>query len=87
MVVIEDLTLEVPRTKALHEILDNMGFPTGKRLLVLEGYEENIFKSGRNIPGLVLKTANGIHAYDVLNSDHVILTKKALQKMEEVFSG
>jgi len=85
--VIEDLTLAAPRTKDLHEILVNMGFATGKRLLVLEAYEENIFKSGRNIPGLVLITANGIHAYDVLNSDHVILTKKALQKMEEVFSG
>lgn len=87
MVVIEDLTLDSPKTKALHGILQNMGLSSGKRLLVLEGYEENIFKSGRNIPDLVLRTANAIHAYDVLNSDHVILTKKALQRMEEVFSA
>jgi large subunit ribosomal protein L4 len=87
VVVIEDLTLDSPKTKALHGILQNMGLSSGKRLLVLEGYEENIFKSGRNIPDLVLRTANAIHAYDVLNSDHVILTKKALQRMEEVFSA
>jgi large subunit ribosomal protein L4 len=64
-----------------------MGFSNEKNLLVLEGYEENVFKSGRNIPGLILRTANAIHAYDILNSDHVIFTKKALKKMEEVFSG
>jgi large subunit ribosomal protein L4 len=84
--VIEKIALKSPKTKDLHNILTNMGFATGKRLLVVEDYEENIFKSGRNIPGLILKTANAIHAYDILNSDHVILTKKALQKMEEVFS-
>lgn len=87
VMVIEDLTLEAPKTKALFEILVNMGLSTGKRLLVLDGYDENVFKSGRNISGLVLRTANAIHAYDILNSDHVIFTKKALQRMEEVFSG
>lgn len=84
--VIEELSLEAPKTKDLFAILVNMGCSSGKKLLVLEGYEENVFKSGRNIPGLVLRTANGIHAYDLLISDHVIFTKKALQKMEEVFS-
>ncbi|KPL18514.1 MAG: 50S ribosomal protein L4 [candidate division Zixibacteria bacterium SM23_81] len=87
VVLLEDPTLESPKTKALHEILANMGFSKGKRLLVLDGYDENLFKSGQNIPGLVLRTANAVHAYDVLNSDHVIITHKALQKMEEVFSG
>jgi len=87
VMVIEDLTLEAPKTKALFEILVNMGLSTGKRLLVLDGYDENVFKSGRNISGLVLRTANAIHAYDILHSDHVIFTKKALQRMEEVFSG
>lgn len=87
VVVMEDLTLETPKTKTLFEIFVNMGFSTGKKLLVLDGYDENIFKSGRNIPGLVLRTADAIHAYDVLISDHVIFTRKALQKVEEVFSG
>jgi large subunit ribosomal protein L4 len=85
--VIENVALDAPKTKALFEILVNMGFSNEKNLLVLEGYEENVFKSGRNIPGLILRTANAIHAYDILNSDHVIFTKKALKKMEEVFSG
>ena len=87
MAVIEDVALEVPKTKALFEVLANMGFSSEKNLLVIEEYQENVFKSGRNIPGLTLRTANAIHAYDVLNSDHVIFTKKALKKLEEVFSG
>jgi large subunit ribosomal protein L4 len=87
VVVIEDLALKSPKTKVLHKILDNMGLSSGKRLLVLESYEENIFKSGRNISGLILRTAHAIHAYDILNSDYVILTEKALKKMKEVFSS
>ncbi len=85
--VIESIALESPKTKDLYKILSNMGFATGKRLLIVESYEQNIFKSGRNIPGLTLRTAKAIHAYDILNSDQVILTKKALERMEEVFSG
>jgi large subunit ribosomal protein L4 len=86
VVVIEDLSMDAPKTKDLFEVLVNMGFSAEKNLLVLEDYKENVFKSGRNIPGLILRTANAIHAYDILNSDHVILTEKALHKIEEVFS-
>ncbi|MFC1682658.1 50S ribosomal protein L4 [Candidatus Zixiibacteriota bacterium] len=87
VVVIESLTMDAPKTKALSDIFGNMGLDKGKKLLVLEAYDENVFKSGRNIPGLILRTANAIHAYDILNSETVILTKNALQKMEEVFSA
>ena len=87
VVVIESLKIDKPKTKDLFGILGSMGFSKGKKLLILDEYDENIFKSGRNIPGLVLRTANAIHAYDVLNSDHVIFTKGALQKFEEVSSA
>ena len=85
--VLESLALEAPKTKTLYGILDNMGFAEGTCLLVLDQYQENIFMSGRNIPGLELKTANQLHAYDILNSDQVVFTKSALQKLEEVFSA
>ncbi len=85
--VLETLSMEAPKTKALYGILDNMGFALGTCLLVLDGYDENIFVSGRNIPGLKMRTANALHAYDILNSDHVVFTKSALQKLEEVFSA
>jgi len=85
--VLETLTMEAPKTKALHGILDNMGIAGGTCLLVLDQYQENVFMSGRNIPGLQLRTANALHAYDILNSDQVVFTKNALQKLEEVFSA
>ena len=87
VVVIESLNIKKPKTKDLFGILGSMGFSKGKKLLILDKYDENIFKSGRNIPGLVLRTANAINAYEVLNSDHVIFTKGALQKFEEVLSA
>jgi len=85
--VLESLPIEVPKTKTLYQILVNMGVVSEKNLLVLEGYDEKVFKSGRNIPGLVLRTANAIHAYDILNSDHVIFTRSALDRLEEVLAA
>jgi large subunit ribosomal protein L4 len=87
VVVLESISMEAPKTKTLYEILRNMGFSTGKSLLVLDTYDQNIFTSGRNIDGLTMRTANAIHAYDILNSDHVIFTKSALQRLEEVFAA
>jgi len=85
--ILETLAMEAPKTKALHGILDKMGCAEGTCLLVLDQYDEKIFMSGRNIPGLELRTANGLHAYDILNSDQVVFTKSALEKLEEVFSA
>jgi large subunit ribosomal protein L4 len=85
--VLENLALDSPKTRTLHAILAKMGCGAGRSLLIVDAYDENIFKSGRNIPGLALRTANSIHAYDILNSDHVIFTASALQKLEEAFSS
>jgi large subunit ribosomal protein L4 len=87
VVVLENLSMEMPKTKALHQILVNMGVVSEKNLLIVDSYDEKVFKSGRNIPGLVMRTANAIHAYDILNSDHVIFTRSALNRLEEVLAA
>ena len=57
-----------------------------KALIVTADLDENVALSGRNIPGVTIVTADGINVLDVLNHDKLILTKAAVEKVEEVLA-
>jgi len=57
-----------------------------KALVVSAGLEDNIMLSSRNIPGIKYITAEGINVLDVLSCDKLIMTKEAVQKVEEVLA-
>ena len=82
IIVVDAFNVEAPKTKTMMDILDKIG-TTGKVLLVLDEANENLFKSVRNIPFvLVVGTAN-VCVYDLLNADKVVFTKSALKAVEE----
>jgi large subunit ribosomal protein L4 len=85
--ILDQISLEVPKTKTIAELLNKLGISRSKVIFLFEGKDENLYKSGRNIKGLVFKRASLINPYDLLNSDFLIMTKKALENLEEVFAG
>jgi large subunit ribosomal protein L4 len=84
--ILDQLSMEVPKTKTLAELLNKLRMSGSKIIFLFEGKNENLYKSGRNIKGLILKRASLINPYDLLNSDFLIMTKKALENLEEVFA-
>ena len=48
---------------------------------------EIVEKSARNLPGVKTTYANILNAYDILNHDNLIMTKKAAERVEEVYAG
>lgn len=83
IVVLEDLVLEAPKTKEMAGILK--GLSVDRKALIVTGDEnENVILSARNIPGVTVVTANGINVLDVLNHDKLVITKAAVEKVEEV---
>ena len=58
----------------------------GKALVVTAAADENVVKSGRNIPGCQVTFANLINVYDVINANKLVVDKAALAKIEEVFA-
>jgi large subunit ribosomal protein L4 len=84
--ILDEIPMEVPKTKTIAELLGKLGMSGSKIIFLFEGKDENLYKSGRNIKGLVFKRASLINPYDLLNSDFLIMTKKALEKVEEVFA-
>lgn len=85
IVVLEDLALNAPKTKEMASVLKGLSVEK-KALIVTADNNENVALSARNIPGVTVVTANGVNVLDVLNHDKLIMTKAAVQKVEEVLA-
>ena len=83
-IVVEDLSLDAPKTKAFAKILENL--KANKALVVTEGASENVILSARNIPGVDTEDRVAINVYDVLKHDTVVITKDAVKAIEEVYA-
>ncbi|WP_223068773.1 50S ribosomal protein L4 [Paenibacillus caui] len=85
IIVLDALTLNAPKTKEFAAILNNLKVDR-KALVVAPGYDDNVALSARNIPGVKFVAADGINVLDVLTYDKLIITKEAVQKVEEVLA-
>lgn len=85
IIVLEDLNLEAPKTKEMVAILANLS-ADGKALIVTADYNETIALSARNIPGVKFIEADDVNVLDVLKYDKLIITKGAVEKVEEVLA-
>ncbi|QOR66769.1 50S ribosomal protein L4 [Cytobacillus suaedae] len=85
LLVLDNLTLEAPKTKEMTTILKGLSVER-KALIVTGDVNESVALSARNIPGVTVVTANGINVLDVLNHDKLIMTKAAVEKVEEVLA-
>jgi large subunit ribosomal protein L4 len=85
ILVIENLAFEAPKTKEFKSVLSNLSIEK-KALIVTADLEENVALSARNIPGVTVVTAEGINVLDVVNHEKLIMTKAAVEKVEEVLA-
>lgn len=85
VVVLEDLLFDAPKTKAMAAVLNSLNVDR-KALVVTADINESVQLSARNIPGVTVVTASGINVLDVLNHDKLVITKAAVQKVEEVLA-
>ena len=85
IVVIDSIKMEAPKTAEFAKFLAAVG-AQGKALVVTAAADENVVKSGRNIPGCQVTFANLINVYDITNANKLVVDKAALAKIEEVFA-
>lgn len=87
IVVIEDFSFDVPKTKDFAAILNAIKVNGKKALLLTSGKQENIYKAGRNIAKVKVLEADKASTYDILNNQVLILQKSAIQDIEKTFSN
>ncbi|WP_432404497.1 50S ribosomal protein L4 [Wukongibacter sp. M2B1] len=85
IIVLEELTMDAPKTKDMVSILKNIN-TAKKALIVLGDKNDNVAKSASNIPGVATSMVNNINVYDILKYDTFVVTKEAVQKLEEVYA-
>lgn len=83
-ILIEDFTLERPRTKDMVSVLNALN-ADGKVLFVLDEHNPNIHLSLRNIPQVNCCTWDLLNIYQVLWHDKLVITERAAEKLEAKF--
>jgi large subunit ribosomal protein L4 len=84
--VVERLSVDTPRTKALIGRLRELGIEPGPTLLVVSELAPALARAARNIPWLQVETAGHASVYQLLRSDRVVFEKAALLGMQEALS-
>lgn len=87
LVVVEDFSIDKPKTKEFVKILNALKIEGKKVLLLTNTNDLNILKSGRNIPKVKVLEASKASTYDLLNNQVLLLQKSAVKVIENTFSA
>ena len=82
IMVVEDFTLEAPKTKSFIEILNNLKVSGKKALFVLPGADKVVYLSARNIERASVVAASALNTYKVLDADVMVVAEGALPVIE-----
>ncbi len=82
LLIVDELPLKKIRTKDAVLALKDLGVAKG--MIVTEGSNEVLEKSMRNIPGIKVLRWEGLNVYDVMRYEHLIMTRAAMDKVQEV---
>ena len=82
--MIDELALDAPKTKAFAAMLKALNLD--KALVVLDEIDDNVILSARNIPDVKTAQVNSINVFDILKYDSMLITKSAVETIEEVYA-
>lgn len=84
IIVVEDFTLDAPKTKDFINITKNLKVDNRKILLVLPNVNKNVYLSARNLQKTEVMTASTINAYKILNADVLVVTENSLPTIDAI---
>jgi large subunit ribosomal protein L4 len=83
IVIVEDVTMNAPKTKSFVEILNNLKVADKKALFVMPDYNDNVYLSLQNIPTVLGLLSRELNTYDIVNSNVLVITESALKQFSE----
>ncbi len=82
--VLEDFTMEEPKTKKYLEILRNFEIEGKKSLLVMPDGDRMVQLSARNVPRAFTIRASQLNTYMILHADHILMMEGAIKEVEDI---
>ena len=86
LVVVKEIEAEKPKTKPFAGLAKTFGV-SKRSVLVLDVFNDPTLRSLRNLANFELRRAEDLNAFDVANAHKVLVTKQALQRIEERLGG
>ncbi|MBR5958974.1 MAG: 50S ribosomal protein L4 [Salinivirgaceae bacterium] len=84
IIVVDNIAINEPKTKAYVAILDNLKINGKKSLLVLGESNKNIYLSARNLEGVEVVTADLLNTYQIMNASSLVITENSLEIIENL---
>lgn len=85
LVVVDALAVEEIKTKVAAELLARLGV-TGKAVLVDTEVDDKLWRSARNLPGILIVQSGRLTARSVADARHVVVTQRALERLQEALA-
>jgi large subunit ribosomal protein L4 len=82
IIILEDFSLEAPKTKDVIKIGDNLNISNKKSLFVLAEQNKNVYLSSRNLKGFEVITASELNTYKIMNASTLILAESAVDVLQ-----
>lgn len=82
IVVVEDITMDAPKTKQLVDVMKGLNVADKKTLVILAEYNDNLYLSTRNIPNVASTLLADINTYDIMNADVLVITENAAKDLQ-----
>jgi len=83
IVIVEDITMDAPKTKTFTDILGNLKVADKKAIFIMPENNDNVELSIRNVPSVLGVLLSDINTYDIVNSEVLILTESAAKIFAE----
>jgi len=87
IIVLEDFSLEAPRTKDILKIGNNLNIGNKKSIFVLPEQNKNIYLSSRNVQGLEVVIAGELNTYTIMKASKLILVESAVDVLQATFKN
>jgi len=86
LTVIEELSVDAPKTKLLMQKLKELGLDAGRVLIITDKLDENLYLSSRNLPNVLVVEAHQADPVSLVRFPSVVVTRGAVAKIEEMFA-
>ncbi|NBA87465.1 50S ribosomal protein L4 [Emticicia sp. CRIBPO] len=82
ILVIEDFAFDAPKTKQYLAFLNALNLTGKKTIFIVDGNENNLFLSSRNIPKTKVSEKGLVNSYDLVNAETILISESALSFIE-----
>jgi large subunit ribosomal protein L4 len=84
IIVLEDLALDEPKTKAMLQVLKGLEIGDASALVLMPAKNENVEKAAHNLEQVKTLHAHNLSIRDLLGYDYVVMSRESVSQIEEI---